>query len=430
MFVLNVGLTYKNTPIALREKTAITQEHLPALNRRLNQEKSVLENVILSTCNRTEIFAVVDQLHTGRYYLKRFLAETFHLEIADLEPYLIFKENRDALQHAFATISGLESMVIGETQILGQMKKSFLVAQAAGTTGTIFNYLFNEMIHFGKAMHTKYRINDRSASLSQAALKVAKNQLTSLADKKIFILGAGEMSELVIKNTQNFEIGEITVFNRTLANAQALASCCKCTFNIEPLEKIYTLLPKADVVITALNVEQPFLLKQQLETALTAVEKEILFIDLGVPRNIDVHSKRLPQVRLQDVDQIFELISRNQEIRFKLVAAINEEIEMAIQDFYIWENQLGIVPIIQQLREKTLQAEEAAMTSLLKKIPDLSEREIKVIRKHMKSIVNQTLRTPIKEIKEMAIQENAAENIAVVQRVFGLTATEGVSAHE
>ncbi|MDH6363373.1 glutamyl-tRNA reductase [Enterococcus sp. PF1-24] len=420
MYLLAVGLTYKHTPVKLREKTAIAENQLLTINQQLNLEKSILENIILSTCNRTEIFAVVDQIHTGKYYIKHFLAKTFQLSMEQLEPYLEFYENQAAVNHYFRLICGLDSMVVGETQILGQMRGSFLTAQSAGTTGTIFNHLFPDLIHFAKEMHTQYRINDHSSSLSQSALQIAKDKLGSLHDKRIFILGAGEMSELLVKNLQNFQVGEVHLFNRTLSKIENFAKEISVPCYTHALADFYQEVAQADVVISALGVNQPYIIKKQLAQPLAEKNGQLLLIDLGVPRNVDAHCTLIEGVTLCDIDQMNQLIQVNQQARLQSVTLIEAEISKAVTDFFQWENQLGIIPLVKELRLQTLAAEEAAMASLLRKLPDLKEREIKVIRKHMKSIVNQTLRTPIKEIKEMAIQEDAQHDIAVVKRIFGL----------
>lgn len=420
MYIINIGLSYKKTPIKLREKLVINDQKLTEMNQRLNREKSIFENVIISTCNRTEVYAIADQLHTGRYYLKRFFSDVFALELAELEPYLVVREEREAVQHAFAVICGLDSMVIGETQILGQFKKSFLNAQTAGTTGTMFDHLFMEMIRFAKAVHTKYRINDQSASLSNVALQQAKETLGPLENKKLFVLGAGEMAEMVIKNAKNYLVTDITIFNRTPQRAERLRNIANCPLTIHPLADFFIHLNEAEIIVSALGIETPFITKKRLADNLSNRKSSLFLADLGVPRTIDLHCKSLPLVILRDVDDLYHQIEHNQNLRKELALQIAKEINEATDAFYRWQTQLGIVPVIKKIRQKTLLAEETAMASLANKMPDLSDRERKIIRKHMKSIVNQALRTPIKEIKEIAVQEDAQEQIEFVKRLFGL----------
>lgn len=418
MHILYVGLTYKNTPVRLRERATFLNQDIQSANQQLFRTKSVLENVIISTCNRTELYVVVDQLHTGKYYTKHFLADFFNLPVEELENYLTFKEDHEALVHSFRLGCGLDSAVLGETQILGQLKTSFLEAQKSGTTGTIFNKLFNEMICFSKKMHSLYKFNETSASLSQSALQIANEEYQDLSDKHLFVIGAGQMSELVIKNLQNFDLKKISIFNRTLENAQKLSQFSQIEMNYYPLEKLTEKLEQADLVISAISTPQTLITKTMLHEA--ELSKAILLFDLGLPRNINPHCQLVEHVTLYNVDSIGERINQGAKKRQELMGEVAKEVDTAVATFEEWEKQLGIIPVITELRIKTLEAEESALKSLQSKLPDLSEREVKIIRKHMKSIVNQSLRTPIREIKELSTEENAVYDIQLFKRIFGI----------
>ncbi|HCM89667.1 MULTISPECIES: glutamyl-tRNA reductase [Vagococcus] len=418
MHILYVGLTYKNTPVRLRERATFLNQDIQSANQQLFRTKSILENVIISTCNRTELYVVVDQLHTGKYYTKHFLADFFNLPVEELENYLTFKEDHEALVHAFRLGCGLDSAVLGETQILGQLKTSFLESQKSGTTGTIFNKLFNEMICFSKKMHSSYKFNETSASLSQSALQIANEEYHDLSDKHLFVIGAGQMSELVIKNLQNFDLKKISIFNRTLENAKKLSQFSQVEMNYYPLEELTEKLEQADLVISAISTPQTLITKTMLHEA--ELSKKILLFDLGLPRNINPHCQLVEHVTLYNVDSIGERINQGAKKRQELMIKVAKEVDVSVADFEEWEKQLGIIPVITELRIKTLEAEESALKSLQSKLPDLSEREVKIIRKHMKSIVNQSLRTPIREIKELSTEENAVYDIQLFKRIFGI----------
>src|SRR5690625_4137643 len=171
--ILKVGFNYKTAPVEIREKLTFTEESLHQAMMELKTRKSILENVIVSTCNRTEVYAVVDQLHTGRYYIKQFLADWFNMDKGDFSTYLRIAEEDGALEHLFRVASGLDSMVLGETQILGQVRDSFLMAQKANTTGTIFNELFKQGITFSKRMQHETAIGEQAVSVSYAAVELA-----------------------------------------------------------------------------------------------------------------------------------------------------------------------------------------------------------------------------------------------------------------
>lgn len=174
MHILAVGLNYKTAPVEIRERLSFSSNDLASAMKRLKNEKSILENVIVSTCNRTEIYAVVDQLHTGRYYIKAFLAEWFNMDIEEFDSYLKYFENEQAVQHLFRVACGLDSMILGETQILGQVRSSFLLAQEHNTIGTIFNQLFKQAVTLAKEAHSETEIGSNAVSVSYAAVELAK----------------------------------------------------------------------------------------------------------------------------------------------------------------------------------------------------------------------------------------------------------------
>ena len=162
MHTIVVGVNYRTAPVEIREKFAFTEEELPEAMQTLQQQKSILENIIISTCNRTEIYAVVDQLHTGRYYVKRFIADWLDLPIDDLSTHLVIRENDEAVEHLMRVTAGIDSMILGETQILGQVRDSFLQAQQFGTTGTMFNEMFKRAVTFARRAHTETAIGENA----------------------------------------------------------------------------------------------------------------------------------------------------------------------------------------------------------------------------------------------------------------------------
>ena len=188
MHIITVGLNYKTAPVEIREKVSFELDQLPEAMKALQTKKSVLENIIVSTCNRTEVYAVVDQLHTGRYYIKEFLSEWFSVDLTELSSYLYIYEEDGAVNHLFQVACGLNSMVLGETQILGQVKKSFMLAQVEKTTGVLFNNLFKRVITLAKRAHAETEINKNAVSISYAAVELGKKIFGSLEDKKILIL--------------------------------------------------------------------------------------------------------------------------------------------------------------------------------------------------------------------------------------------------
>ena len=206
MHTLVVGLNYKTAPVEIREKLSFIEQDIPKAMQALQEQKSILENVIVSTCNRTEIYAVVDQLHTGRYYIKQFLANWFNIPMAQFENHLFIYEEDEAINHLFRVTAGIDSMVLGETQILGQVKKSFLQGQEMGTTGTVFNQLFKQAVTFAKRAHSETAIGENAVSVSYAAVELAKKIFGSLQNKRLKRqLEENDMVVQLLKKVKEFE---------------------------------------------------------------------------------------------------------------------------------------------------------------------------------------------------------------------------------
>ncbi|MCG1027888.1 glutamyl-tRNA reductase [Virgibacillus halodenitrificans] len=419
MHIIKVGFNYKSAPVEVREKLTFAEHTLPDALNNLKQQKSILENVIVSTCNRTEIYAVVDQLHTGRYYIKQFLADWFQLEKEAFTSYLRIAENDGALEHLFRVTSGLDSMIIGETQILGQVRQAFFTAQDTKTTGTIFNQLFKQAITFGKRMQKETTIGENAVSVSYAAVELAKKIFGDLSNKHVVILGAGKMGELAAKNLQGSGATEITVVNRTLEKAEALAD--KFAAKADQFDNLLPVLQKADILISSTGSEELVLTKQSL----AAIQKKrkgnpLFLVDIAVPRDLDPRIGELENVFLYDIDDLQHIVDENLQARKAAAEQIEIQVEEEIVLFKEWLKTLGVVPVISALRQKALSIQAETMKSIERKIPDLTVREKKVLNKHTKSIINQLLKEPVTQAKELADSKDADESLALFVNIFGI----------
>ncbi|WNB93251.1 glutamyl-tRNA reductase [Bacillus sp. NEB1478] len=419
MHILMVGINYKTAPVEIREKVSFQPADMSEAISRLRKQKSILECVIVSTCNRTEIYAVADQLHTGRYYIKSFIAEYFGLEVSDLSPFLTIKNGEAAVEHLFRVSSGLDSMVIGETQILGQVKDSFLEAQNLSATGTIFNKLMKQAITFAKKCHSETDIGENAVSVSYAAVELAKKIFGGLQNKTILIVGAGKMGELTAKHLHSSGGNEVLVINRTFEKAKEVAE--KFHGTAHPIEHLDQLLVRADIVISSTGASDFVITK---DTAAPAVKKRkglpLFMVDIAVPRDLDPALHDLDSVFLYDIDDLEGIVESNLAERKKEAEKIELMIEAEIVSFQSWISLLGVVPLISALRDKALTIQAETMESIERKMPDLTDRERKILSKHTKSIVNQLLREPVTKAKEMAGQPHAEEQLQLFTEIFGL----------
>lgn len=419
MHILQIGFNYKTTPVDIRERLAFAEDTVADAMIELKHEKSILENVILSTCNRTEIYAVVDQLHTGKYYIKRFLSQWFNIDMKEFEPYLQINENDDAIEHLFRVTTGLNSMVLGETQILGQIRDAFLLAQKNETTGTMFNELFKQAVTFSKRTHKETAISENAVSISYAAVQLAKKIFGDISDKHVVINGAGEMGELAVKNLYGSGVKQITVVNRTLERAEQLAQNFRA--EAKQTDELLTVLKDADILISSTGSTEPVLSKEDLMPIYKSRKGNPLFlVDIAVPRDLNDDIAELDNVYLYDIDDLQHIVDESLAEREEAAKEIEAGLADEILEFKDWVTTLGVVPVIAALREKALDIQGETYASILRKIPDLTEREQKVISKHTKSIINQMLREPIIQAKEMAGRKNSAEILSLFVDIFGL----------
>ncbi|WP_059103895.1 glutamyl-tRNA reductase [Shouchella shacheensis] len=419
MHTIVVGLNYKSAPVEIREKLAFQESQLPAALKQLRGMKSIMEGVILSTCNRTEVFVVADQLHTGRHFTKAFLSEWFGVDKQLITPYLTIRENDHAVEHLLRVASGLDSMVIGETQILGQVRSAFLLAQEQAVTGTIFNQLFKQAITLGKRAHSATEISSQAVSVSYAGVELGKKIFGSFQGKNVLILGAGKMSELTATHLHASGAANITVMNRTEEKATQLAE--KFKGSSRPYAEMGEALSVADVLISSTGASQ-FVLDK--ETVAGVVKKRkgnpLFMIDIAVPRDIDPAIAEINDVYLYDIDDLQNIVEANMQERKKEAEKIELMIEEELVEFKSWINTLGVVPLITALREKALTIQGETMESIERKLPHLSERDRKVLRKHTKSIVNQLLRDPLTRVKELATEPDAEESLELFTKLFAL----------
>jgi glutamyl-tRNA reductase len=419
MHIITVGLNYKTAPVEIREKLSFNEAELADAMKALKNKKSILENIIVSTCNRTEIYAVADQLHTARYYIKEFLSEWFEIEKEEFSPFLFVYEGDGAIEHLFQVTCGLNSMVLGETQILGQVRSSFMLAQTEETIGTVFNHLFKQAITLAKKAHSETEINTNAVSVSYAAVELAKKVFGSLSGKNVLILGAGKMGELAIQNLHSNGADHITVINRTFEKAVALAN--RFEGQAKQLQELQCALVDADILLTSTG-SKDFVVTNEMMVNVNKLRKgrPIFMVDIAVPRDLDPQLAQHENIFLYDIDDLEGIVQANLQERKKAAEKILIMIEAEISEFNQWINLLGVVPVISALREKALAIQAETMTSIERKLPHLSERDKKVLSKHTKSIINQMLKDPILYAKDLAEEKNAKESLNRFVKIFNL----------
>lgn len=419
MHILAVGLNFRTAPVEVRERFAIEAAKLPLALNKLKSTKSILECVIVATCNRTEIYAVVDRMHVCGYHIRNFMADWFQIPMERFINNLYIHENERAIEHLFRVTCGLDSMVVGETQILGQIRDAFLLAQKSKTTGTLFNMLFKQAVTLAKRAHSETGIGESAVSVSYAAVELGKRIFGNFQDKHVMIIGAGKMSELTAKHLHASGARDITVVNRTLARARSLAdkfAGVACT-----TEAMDERLPDVDIIISSTGSSGYVLTQEQVKQFMPKrMSRPLFLIDIAVPRDLDPGISDIPNVFLYDIDDLEGMVESNKAARLAEARKIEAMIEREMHNFAQWYKTLDVVPIIRALQKKSASIHEETMESLWNKLPDLDERERKVIRKLTKSIVNQMMQEPILRIKDAAAGRHGAEAMEWFVKFFAL----------
>ncbi len=419
MHIVVVGLNYRTAPVEVRERFSFADKDMPQALQELLRTKSVLEGVIIATCNRTEIYVVVDRLHMCGYFIRSFMEKWFGISREEFTKHLYMYEDEQAIRHLFRVACGLDSMVLGETQILGQVRSAFLLSQSEKATGQWFNMLFKQAITLSKRAHSETAIGESAVSVSYAAVELGKRIFGSFSGKRVLILGAGKMSELTAKHLSGAGAEEVLVANRTFARAQELAS----KFSGTPcsMKEAMQRLQEVDILISSSGAEGYVITSAQVAQSMKERPGRPLFmIDIAVPRDIDPAISELDNVFLYDIDDLEGIVESNMEMRRGEAMKIEGMIEEEINSFANWLQTQGVKPVIRALQEKSSSIHESTLESLFNKLPELDERQRKVIRRLTKSIINQMMHDPINRIKEMAGEENGAEALNMFTQLFAL----------
>ncbi len=419
MHLIVVGLNYRTAPVEIRERFALSEREMPLALQALRQTTGILEGVIVATCNRTEIYAVVDRLQLCGHYIRSFMEQWFSIPRQQFNNHLYMYEDDRAVQHLFRVASGLDSMIIGETQILGQVRDAFLLAQEERATGTLFNRVFKQAITLAKRAHSSTSIGENAVSVSYAAVELGKRIFGRFDDKKVMIVGAGKMSELTAQHLHANGAKEVFVVNRTVDKARELAG--KFQGEAMTMERAIERLAEMDIVISSTGADRFVLNRKDVEAAMASRKKKPLFlIDIAVPRDVEPACGDLPNVFLYDIDDLEGIVETNLAKRRQEAAIIEEMIELEQEAYSQWYATLGVSPLIRALQEKAAAIHDSTLESLVRKLPELDERQLKVIRKLTKSIVNQVIHDPILRIKELAAEKRSDEAMKLFMQLFAL----------
>ena len=425
MFPVAIGLNHRSAPVEIREKMSFHPSQMQDVLKKLKSYPGLEGVVILSTCNRMEIYAATTNVEVGTHSIKKFLASYQGIDETVLEQYLCVHTMYDAVRHLFRVVSGLDSMVRGETQILGQVGNAYQQASEAEVTNKAINVLFQNALAVGKRVRTDTLIDQHPVSISYTAVELAKQHFGELQGKSILILGAGEMSTLTAKHLVAAGANTVLVSNRSYDKAVILAK--ECSGRAVRFDDMDQYLEKVDIVISATAATHFMLEPERMQAIMKArEERPMLLIDIAVPRDIHPDVGKLDFITLFDIDDLHGVVDRHHQERE--VAAVNAEkiIEEEMLTFLKWHNSLFVVPTILALQEKGQQIKECQVERALQHLGGLTPKQEKVIRSMASSIVNQLLYVPITNLKEYATTSQGHLYTEILQNFFDLDVTEEV----
>jgi glutamyl-tRNA reductase len=417
MKVLVIGLNHKIADIDVREKLAFNGPKLEEGLIKFKEIPDVQEAMILSTCNRVELYANVIDIEKASESIKTFLSDFHNLKRDSLDKALYIYDDLNALRHIFRVASSLDSMVIGEPQILGQLKDAYEFALEKKTSGILLNKLMKKAISVAKRVRTETRIAENAVSISFAAVELAKKIFTDLSTKVFMLLGAGEMAELAAKHLINTGVKEVLVSNRTYERACDLAK----EFNGRPVkfDEFILEMVRSDIVICSTGAPDYILKKSQMQKVMKErKQRQVFIIDISVPRNIDPEINGLDNVYLYNIDDLQGVVDGNIFERQKEAEKAEKIVEEEINTFLKWQSSLDSVPTIVALREKAEGIKKEELDKFLNKIPEIGEKEKKAIEYMVTAIINKLIHPPTVALKEDS--EDRDIMIATIKRLYGI----------
>jgi len=419
MKLLLTGLNHKTAPVEVREKIAFDAGALPEALLSLRKRKGLIEGMILSTCNRVEIAATVDEHADSQHAVEDFIAESRDVKREWVVPYLYRYDGSEAIRHLFRVASSLDSMVVGEPQILGQLKSAYALAKEHGTVSGFLDLVMTRAFNVAKRVRSETDIGESAVSISYAAVELARDIFGSLAGKRVLVVGAGEMAEAALRHLRRAGVSEILITNRTRERAEALAE----EFQGRVVDYDYFLdgLHEMDIVIASSGATHFILTREQMRGVISRRKNRPMFlIDIAVPRNIEPDVNKLDNVFLYDIDDLDKTVQTNIENRSQTAIEaeeiIREEVERMLERLKTRE----VAPTIVSLQEHLENLRTHEIERLRGKLGALTPQQEEAIEAITRGIVNKIAHGPITELKHSAAAADGAHELELIRKIFRL----------
>jgi glutamyl-tRNA reductase len=422
VLITAVGLNHRTAPLAVRERLSFPENTLKEALRTLTEQDGVESCVIISTCNRTEIYAVLTD-EAGLDSILRFLADRCETTVETLKGYIYVYTFGEGVRHLFRVASGLDSMVLGETQILGQVKQAYQCAQQVETVNWLMNCTFQQALAVGKRVRTETGIDRNPVSISYAAVELARQTLGNLEGREVLIVGAGKMSELTAKHLLSNGVAGVIVSNRSYDRAVELAR--QFGGRAVRFDELYQWMEHADIVISCTAAShyvirpEPMAVVQERRGG-----RQIFLIDIAVPRDVAPEVGQLPGVVLYDIDSLQSVVDANLAERRRAAVVAERIIDAELREFLLSLGARFVIPTVVALKKRGEEIKQNEMRRALNRLGNVSDRERKIIGAMANSIVNQLLHEPITRLKKLALTPEGHIYSDALQKLFDLKTAE------
>ncbi|MBU1341276.1 MAG: glutamyl-tRNA reductase [Proteobacteria bacterium] len=416
--IILIGANHKTAPVELREKLSFSSEEIVTALEFLKQDKDIKESLVFSTCNRTEILYIPE---TGEQVNKmiEFVSRHKNVAVSEFKDALYTYKDDDAVLHLFKVASSLDSMVVGEPQILGQIKQAYRIAVENNASGVLLNRLMHKSFSVAKKVRKETGIGDNAVSISYAAIELANKIFSDLSQKTVLLLGAGEMAELAVEHLISNKVKQIIVANRTFKNAVELAR--KFNGQAVKFEEREDALKDVDIIISSTGATEYVLTRDQVKRAMKKRHHQTLFfIDIAVPRDIDPQINSISNAYVYDIDDLKNIVESNIEQRGKETIKAERYIEEAVVKFRKWLESLAIVPTIKALNDKMSSIVEIECNKTLSSLKHLSKEDIEAIKRMTQAIASRTIHDPILFLRNTGDHRDDSLYLNVTRQLFNI----------
>ena len=418
MAIVVIGLNHHTSPVTLLERTTVAETALPKVLHDLSQRDDISEVVVLSTCNRTEVYAVAERFHGAFDDIRDFFSETSGLPADEVARHIYSQHDIGAVNHLFAVAAGLDSAVLGESEIIGQVRDAWERAMDEGVSRSSLNMLFRHALEVGKRARTETGISRSTASVSHAAVELAEDILGTLHGRNVLVVGAGEMGEGVATALSRAGAGSVVVVNRTVERGEALAD--KVGARVAHFENLETEVSAADVIVSCTGAGIPVLTERLVHDARVGIDSPLLIVDIALPRDVEASVSHLPGVTLRDLDHLKEWANRGLEKRAAEVEQVRAIIDEETERFVADQTQRQAAPLIAQLRDAVEAVRVSEIERVVARLASFDDEQREILESITRGIVSKLLHNPSVRLREAAGTPQGERLAAAVRDLFNL----------